>query len=205
MSTSTMHSKSFWILVTVLLGLNVKLAAVAQSPVADSGFVGAAKCASCHSEIAAVQTKSEHALTLRKVKTIPELLQALPLHFSDRANGVEYRLELSAKDESSLDLLSSKDRSTERLQLIWALGAGRKGITFVGRTTAGEYGQGRVSWYQRIKALNITTGGEQTQVNNAHDGVAQWLTEKERRDCFGCHVTRQAEALPEVIVKSNPV
>jgi hypothetical protein len=144
-----MRSKSFWILVTILLGLNVKLAAVAQSPAADSRFVGAAKCASCHSEIASVQMKSEHALTLRKVKTIPELLQALPLHFSDRANGVEYRLELSAKDESSLDLWSSKDRSTERLQLIWAFGAGRKEITFVGRTTAGEYGQGRVSWYQK--------------------------------------------------------
>src|SRR5206468_11542707 len=96
-----------------------------------------------------------------------------------------------------------KGQTTERLQLIWAFGAGRKGITFVGRTSSNEYGQGRVSWYQRINALDITTGGEQKQVKNAHDGVAQWVTEKERQECFGCHLTRQAEALPEVIEESN--
>ncbi len=198
-----MCTKALWTLVTILLALSVNLAGAGQSLAADSGFVGSAKCATCHNEIASIQMKSEHALTLRKVKTIPVLLQALPLHFSDHSNGVEYRLEQSAQNESSLDLLSIKDRSTERLQLIWAFGAGRKGITFVGRTTAGEYGQGQVSWYQRINALDITTGGEQTQINNAHDAAAQWLTEKERRDCFGCHLTRQSEALPEMIAESN--
>ena len=195
--------KLAWILVTAFLFMAADLATAAQSSSASNDFVGSEKCASCHSEIASVQLKSEHARTLRKVRAVPELLQALPLNFSDKVNGVEYRLEKPAQNELGLDLLASKDQSEEKLQLIWAFGAGRKGITFVGRTSAGEYGQGRVSWYQRINALDITTGGEQEPVKNAHDGVAQWLTQKERQECFGCHMTRQAEAPPEVIEEGN--
>jgi hypothetical protein len=198
-----MSLKVIWILFIAFLATEANLGGGAQRLFASDEFLGSQKCASCHSEIAAVQLTSEHARTLRKVKAVPELLKALPLHFSDRVKGVEYRLEKSALDESRLDLVASKDQSTERLQLIWAFGAGRKGMTFVGRTSSGEYGQGRVSWYERINALDITTGGDQDPVKNAHDGVAQWLAEKERQECFGCHVTRQAEALPEVIEESN--
>jgi Cytochrome c554 and c-prime len=197
-----MSRKAAWILFATMLLIEAYLGRGAHL-FANDEFLGSQKCASCHSDIASVQLTSEHARTLRKMKAVPELLKALPLHFSDRAKAVEYRLEKSTLDASGLDLVASKDGSTERLQLIWAFGAGRKGMTFVGRSSSGEYGQGRVSWYERINALDITTGGDQEPVRVAHDALGQWLSQKEREECFGCHVTRQAEALPELIEESN--
>jgi len=169
----------------------------------NDGFLGSQGCAPCHREIADVQLKSEHARTLRKANAVPELLQALPLHFSDKTNAIEYRLEKSAPSDWEVDLLALKAESSEKLELMWAFGAGRKGMTFVGRNAVGEYGQGRVSWYQRINALDITTGAEREPIRNPHDWTAQWMGQKEREECFACHLTRGLELLPEAIQEND--
>jgi hypothetical protein len=71
-------------------------------------------------------------------------------------------------------------------------------VTFVGKTDRGEYGQSRVSWYQKLNALDVTTGLDR-QVGNATDALAEWLTAEKRAECFNCHVTREPETLPEAI------
>src|SRR5207247_1930779 len=105
-----------------------------------------------------VQLNSNHFRTLRRVETMSDLLNAVPLRFVDGTNASEYQLEKSASPKFTLDLVAAKNQQVERLNLLWGFGAGRKGITFIGRTNTGDYGQGLVSWYHKINKLDITTG-----------------------------------------------
>lgn len=66
-----------------------------------------------------------------KLGAVPELLDALPLRYTDKANEVDYRLNRSAGHY--FELVAVKGRETDRLQLLWAFGSGRKGLSFVGR------------------------------------------------------------------------
>jgi Cytochrome c554 and c-prime len=169
----------------------------------EPDYLGSDKCAACHADIAKVHAASDHAQTLRRVERIPELLKQVPLAFRDSKHEVEYRLERSSSQNLGFDLIASQAGQSERLRLIWGLGAGRKGITFIGRDEAGRYGESRVSWYQRIQLLDITTGAEFSKPKTAHAALAGWLDSSERQRCFGCHVTHQADAVPEEIQQAN--
>lgn len=173
------------------------LAASKRSP-NDNEFVGSDRCVACHAAIAEVQHQSNHFRTLRKVQTINDLLTAVPLRFVDTANASEYRLEKSARPNFALDLVATQEQRAERLNLLWAFGAGRKGITFIGRTGQGEYGQGLVSWYRKINKLDITTGLKR-KANDAHEALADWMTPAQLEHCFNCHVTRHGDASPEAL------
>ncbi len=167
-----------------------------------SEYLGSAQCAQCHSDIASTQFLSDHARSVRKVDDISELVSVLPLAFADATNDVQYRLERSSRTEFPFDLVASKADRTERLNLLWAFGAGRKGITFVGRSETGKYGQSRLSWYSEIKGLDITPGSKE-EAKDAHEALADWFEGKKREECFGCHISRQAELLPEIVQKSS--
>ncbi len=164
----------------------------------DNQFVGSDQCVACHAGIANVQSTSNHSITVRRVEKLKDLGKAVPLHFSDRANGVEYRLETSTSPNRFLDLVALKDEREERLGLLWGFGAGRKGITFLGRAKNGDYGQSLLSWYRKTNSLDVTTGLEK-KVKDSHDALADWMTLPQREHCFNCHVTREAEAAPETM------
>ena len=166
-----------------------------------NSFVGSQVCAGCHVEIAAAHKQSDHARTLRRVEELDELLQANSLKFHYKSNDVEYRIEKSSKPEYLLDLVAVKGQLTDRLHLSWGFGSGRRGVTFVGKTDRGGYGQSLVSWYQKLNALDITTGLDRS-VSDATDALADGLTPAKRVECFSCHVTRAPETLPEVIDNS---
>ncbi len=167
-----------------------------------SGFVGSSQCVQCHKEITQVQLESGHPQTLRRVRSIPQLLETVPLEFPDPQNQVAYRIERSQNQYFTLDLVATKAGETDRLHLLWGMGAGRKGITFVGMTDTGSYGQSRVSWYQTTGGLDITTGLED-KVDNAHDALADWMAPPQREHCFACHTTRDADLPPEQMDPAN--
>lgn len=203
-----MKSSRSKLIAWVLAGILCVFSTAVQLPSADSnpepnGYVGSEKCSSCHADIAEAQLKSDHALTMQRVEKIPQLRNSVPLRFSDKENHVDYVLEVSKAKSSSYDLVATKGRRSERLNLLWGLGAGRKGITFVGRTAAGEYGQSRVSWYQKINVLDITTGAEAKPPKDAHDALAGWFTPQGQKECFECHLTQQAGLSPEAILDSS--
>jgi hypothetical protein len=166
-------------------------------------YIGSDKCAVCHPGIAKIHAVGDHAQTLRRVEQIPELLKQVPLSFHDSKHEVNYRLERSPGPKLGFDLTASKDGRSEKLHLIWGMGAGRKGITFIGRDKTGRYGESRVSWYQRIQLLDLTTGAEFSKPKGAEEALAGWLDSSERQRCFGCHVTHQAEAIPEEIQQAS--
>ncbi len=158
-------------------------------------FAGSERCATCHSEIASVQLRSDHALSVRQLKDVPQFIQALPLHFTDSANLVEYRFQRSG---DRVVLMTVRGQDTAEIELLWAFGAGRKALTFVGKTKAGIYGQVRVSWYSASNDLDITPGSKAT-IKDAADALADWFEPAKREECFACHVSRQADQLPEEI------
>lgn len=161
-----------------------------------AGFVGTQQCVACHTDIGKIQLTSDHALSVRKLEAIPELLDALPLQYTDKANEVDYRLNRSA--DNYFELVAVEGRETDRLQLLWAFGSGRKGLSFVGRARSGSYGQARVSWYASIRGLDITPGSK-GKVRDANDALADWFEPGKREECFNCHVSHQAERPPEEI------
>lgn len=184
-------------LVMLLLALAVaKTSSTWANQTSSTDYVGAEKCAACHSEIHATQRRSHHARTLRPVSELNDLLEILPLRFHDKANALDYRLERSVDPGFPVDLIATKNRHSERLRLLWVFGAGRHGITFVGRADTGDYGQSLVSWYRKLQALDITTGLAR-KVSGACEGLADWFTQSKREHCFGCHVTRNPETSPE--------
>ena len=151
-----------WLVLIADGTLSVTLLSTSSSSDSDSGFVGTEQCAACHLEIASRQMASDHAQTMMRVQDIPELMQALPVEHVDHASGVRYRVEHSAGPRSGVELVARKGAEEERLRLLWGVGAGRKGITFIGQSGQGAFGQSRVSWYQKIGKLDVTTGLEKT-------------------------------------------
>lgn len=180
------------VVLTVFLSAGTPRALAAD----ESGYVGSSQCVQCHREIAEVQLESGHPLTLRRVRSISGLLKSVPLEFSDPRNRVAYRIERSSDSEFTLDLVADRNGEADRMHLLWGMGAGRKGITFIGMTDAGAYGQSRVSWYQSTGGLDITTGLEDP-VDNAYDALADWMSPPQREHCFACHTTRNADLPPE--------
>jgi Cytochrome c554 and c-prime len=188
-------------LATICVSVVIVLVRAAFS--VEREYVGSDKCAVCHTEIAKIHAVGDHAQTLRRVEQIPELLKQVPLSFYDSKHQVDYRLERSPEAKLGFDLTASKDGRSEKLHLIWSMGAGRKGITFIGRDKTGRYGESRVSWYQRIQLLDLTTGAEFSKPKGAEEALAGWLDASERQRCFGCHVTHQSEAIPEEIQQAS--
>src|SRR2546425_4958957 len=126
-----MKVKPSWILLLFLLARLTCGPLPTPPDPSQNKYVGSEKCAVCHPEVASVQKANEHARTLLSAKAaIPELQATLPLRFLDQPNGIEYRLEQSPAGGPAL--VATKNQRTERLHLLWAFGAGSKGITFVG-------------------------------------------------------------------------
>jgi hypothetical protein len=59
-----------------------------------------------------------------------------------------------------------------------------------------------VSWYSGLSELDVTPGSK-AKVRDAADSLADWFEEGKREACFSCHVSREAEILPENISHSS--
>ncbi|MDE2963500.1 MAG: hypothetical protein OXU26_06285, partial [Acidobacteriota bacterium] len=131
----TLSGKPPVLLLSVLMAAGTLSAALLSSSSpsdSDSAGNGAGQCATCHLEIASRQLASDHAHTMMKVEDIPELMRALPVEHLDRASGVAYRIERSSAQPAGVDLVARMGTREETLRLLWGVGAGRKGITFIG-------------------------------------------------------------------------
>jgi hypothetical protein len=92
----------------------------------SSEFIGREQCANCHPNVASVQTKSDHALSVRKPEEVPEFVKALPLRFKDKDNAIEYSFE---KPVGNVFRMSArKDERSDSIELLWAFGAGAQGL-----------------------------------------------------------------------------
>lgn len=150
-------------------------------------YVGAKRCAECHSKIFASHQKTGHAETLATgtaMKSVP--LPRRPVQ--DPGNpSVEHAFERVAGE---VRLESKVDGQVYRAVLDYALGSGRHGMTMLGRQESGRHRSLRISYY--------STGGEHWDLTNGlpdrqatpEEYLGQLLDEESFAKCINCHTTR---------------
>ncbi len=163
----------------------------------ESEYRGSQGCKTCHAEIYARQSASNHAHSLRRAGMVPELADALPVNRFDRVSG--FTLTLSRDSSGRVLLEAANDADSSRAALEWAFGSGLKGITPIGRTDNGEWVESRLTWYESLGAIDFTTGASKYDPQNAVESLGRGLTAKQVAECFGCHTTGYHEraSVPE--------
>ncbi|QEH35283.1 Doubled CXXCH motif (Paired_CXXCH_1) [Aquisphaera giovannonii] len=154
-----------------------------------SPFVGAAKCAGCHAEIARAQGASRHARTYSPPAALPA--EALPPPgFPDPVDAsVRHTLRVAG---GRLEQETRTAGEVYRAVAQYAFGSGDRGRTFVGRDASGGAFELRLSQYHEGRGREpfwAVTAGQPPHppVPVGFLGVPE--TEDQVRRCFDCHVT----------------
>jgi hypothetical protein len=153
----------------------------------ESAYGGSILCRRCHVEIYKKQEASHHARTLRPAADVPEITSRLPFEMFDRTSGANLLLE--RKPGSEIELIARKDKVEDRIPLNWAFGSGAQGITMVGENSAGDFIEGRLTWYASLSAFDLTTGATRHNPQTVSESLGRTLRKDERTECFGCHTT----------------
>ena len=93
---------------------------------------------------------------------------------------------LTTAEKSTLTV--SNATSSLAVDLLWALGSGHMGQTFLYQKNAQFY-ESHVSFYNAAQALDITPGQPRTIPATLEDAVGRAIPPNEARLCFGCHTT----------------
>ncbi|MEJ7605759.1 MAG: multiheme c-type cytochrome [Bryobacteraceae bacterium] len=75
-----------------------------------------------------------------------------------------------------------------RLPIQWAFGLGRAGQTYVFEH-GGQMYESRVSYYNSLKALDLTLGANQSKPATLIEAAGRPMNKTDVRECFGCHST----------------
>ena len=184
------HASLFWLLLGCLpagLGQTTFLTDPVHFWPQESEYGGSETCKTCHSEIYERQRSSNHAISLRAAREVPELASSLPLTRPDRVSG--FTLTLSGSSSDGIRLSAGNDAESSEAELHWAFGSGTKGITPIGTTASGSWVESRLTWYESLDAIDFTTGASKYDPRNAVESLGRGLTAKEVIECFGCHTT----------------
>ncbi len=156
-----------------------------------SRYVGAARCAGCHSEIYRAQQSSRHSATIASGAA----LEAVPLP------------EGAVDDPGNPAVVHRFDRSGETVRVVskgagvdvagvvdYALGSGHHGVTMLSVDPDGRHRSMRISYYARGRHWGLTSGFEPRPVDpKAYLGEP--LNEASFQSCLNCHTTRFAPDL----------
>jgi hypothetical protein len=96
-----------------------------------------------------------------------------------------YRL-LTTPEKSTLTVTNLT--SSLSVDLLWALGSGHMGQTFIYQQNAKFY-ESHVSFYNTLQALDITPGQSHAIPTTLQDAAGRAIPPNEVRLCFGCHTT----------------
>ncbi|MBL8213491.1 MAG: hypothetical protein JNK87_22425 [Bryobacterales bacterium] len=152
------------------------------APAAD--VAGPAACQPCHPTQYVTQTRSHHALALRRIidTPVPELLAAQPLR---ERSGVDFRYELTRQ---GLNVTTTLGPETATGLLIWAFGSGAQASTPVGRI-GNTWFEHRVSYYAEVKAGRLTMGHPAAASTTASAALGLAQQPEVVTQCFQCHAT----------------
>ena len=100
-----------------------------------------------------------------------------PLLFSDgvwryNISGTEYRV--------------SDGKTILSVPILWAFGAGIAGQTYVYEYMGRLY-ESRVSYYERIKGLDLTLGAAGSKPDSLEMAAGRKMKDQDIAECFGCH------------------
>ncbi len=149
-----------------------------------ASLAGPAACQPCHPQQHASQTRSHHALALRRIidTPVPELLAAQPLR---ERSGVSFLYELTRQ---GLNVTATLGPDTASGRLEWAFGSGAQASTPVGRI-GDTYFEHRISYYAEVKAGRLTMGHPAAASTTAKAALGLPQTPDVITRCFQCHAT----------------
>jgi hypothetical protein len=150
---------------------------------ARAEYTGPDACSECHelkSETAQSTPMLHAAVRASDSKSLREHAN-LPF----QTGPYTYQL-LTTPEKSTLTV----DNATSSLSvdLLWALGSGHMGQTFIYQQSAKFY-ESHVSFYTASQALDITPGQSHSIPATLEDAAGRAIPPNEARFCFGCHTT----------------
>ena len=150
-------------------------------------YVGARRCADCHSAIYHDQQSSRHAQTFRRNPGPGDGLPALP--DGPVADPDIPGLSHELKYEGDRLVAEAHDGGRAYRALVeYALGSGDRGLTLVGTDQDGQLRELRMTHYGGDVGWDRTTGHPE-QVEGPDRYLGEPLTSESRTQCLGCHTT----------------
>lgn len=146
-------------------------------------FAGTAECARCHSKKTATQltTPMAHASSAAGGSEILREHEKISYQLGP------YTYTISRSESGSLYSVSDGTKTISE-PLLWAFGLGNKGQTYIYQQE-GFYYESRLSYYQTLRGLDLTTGHGSKTPANLEDALGRLIDPHTLRRCFGCHTT----------------
>lgn len=164
---------------------------VAVSPEQSREYAGDAACASCHPDEARAHRRSRHALTLKRAAPPETRSRAAGYRgTTDKETGTHYAL---VPTDSGVDLVANGPSGEEGLPLEWAIGSGRRGVSYLSRTAEGRYVVLRISYFASGgRRWGFTPGQEDRSAIN--HPLGRKMHPAAAAGCFLCHSSVVAAA-----------
>ena len=150
---------------------------------AREDYVGTARCAACHEQIARTQqqTPMAHAASraseTEALRSNPKLSQSTPPFQTVITN-----------DRTSTRYVVSGRGDSISAELLWSMGYGVKGQTFI-LDYLGTLFESQLSYFPSIGNLDITPEHPRTPPEFLEAALGAPQTEKAAQQCFSCHTT----------------
>jgi hypothetical protein len=154
-----------------------------QGQPSRADYTGPDACTECH-ELKA-ETAQSNAMLHAAMR--PSESKSLREHDRSCFQTGPYAYQLLTTPEKST-LTVSKASSSLSVDLLWALGSGHMGQTFLYQQNA-RYYESHLSFYNTPQALDITPGQSRSVPATLDDAVGRAIPPNEARLCFGCHTT----------------
>jgi hypothetical protein len=150
---------------------------------ARAEYTGPDACSECH------ELKSETAQSTPMLHAAVRASDSKSLreHASLPFQTGPYTYQLLTTPEKST-LTVGNQTSSLSVELLWALGSGHMGQTFIYQQSAKFY-ESHVSFYTASQALDITPGQSHSIPATLEDAAGRAIPPNEARFCFGCHTT----------------
>jgi hypothetical protein len=150
---------------------------------AASEYAGAAACAECHGDIAALQntTPMYHAGMPASLSTF---LSQHP-HLTFQESPYNYSIQ---RTDTGVTYSANDGTSTGSRPAVWAFGSGEIGQTYLLKQN-GSYIESRLSYYTAPNALDITTGHSEKLPSDLQHAFGQVMSSDTAQSCFSCHTT----------------
>jgi Cytochrome c554 and c-prime len=168
------------LLLGALLGISVQSAPAQAQPTGS-----ASACANCHHAQAAFQSQTPMGRAITLPGSDPTLAENPKLTLT------QGQYTYSVETQSSKSTYSVTDgKTTISLPIRWIFGAGVQAWVL---ERDGQFYESLVSYYPETRRLDTTIGDESLKPHTLDQAVGRPLTQRDLRECFGCHATNAVQ------------
>ncbi len=150
---------------------------------ARTEYTGPDACIECHELKAETQQSTAMLHAAVRAPDSKSLREHRNLPF--QTGPYAYQL-LTTTEKSTLTVNNAT--SSFSVDLIWALGSGHMGQTFIYQQN-GKFYESHVSFYNAIQSLDVTPGQSHSVPATLDDAAGRAIPPNEARLCLGCHTT----------------